>query len=370
MAETSDNLLDCFRVVRDPRIERTKKHPLESILFIAICGVICGAESFTEIEQFAHEKQEWLQRYVRLPHGIPSHDTLGRVFALLDPAEFQDCFLRWIRSLYQPSAGEVIAVDGKTLRRAHGGGLEVLHVVQAWASENHLMLGALKSEGGRNEILTIPKLLKLLDLKGAIVTLDAMGTQVEIARALKAKQADYVMSLKGNQEWLHEKVKACWKDEKFKREADHYEVREQGHGRMEQRRYWMSSQIPAWPLRPDWIGLFQSIGMVESSRTLQERTTHERRYYVSSLPADAKELAKAVRGHWGIENGLHWVLDIAFREDECRVRIGHAAENFALLRRLAVNLLKRETSVKIGIKAKRMKAGWGTAYLEKVLWSH
>lgn len=370
MMDSSENLLDHFRIVRDPRIERTKKHPLESILFIAICGVICGAESFTEIEQFAHEKEGWLKRYVRLPNGIPSHDTLGRVFALLDPHEFQECFLSWIRSIYERTPGQVIAIDGKTLRRAHGAGLQALHVVQAWASEDHLMLGALKSEGGRNEILTIPKLLKLLDLKGAIVTLDAMGTQVEIAREIAAKQADYVMSLKGNQGLLHRGVKALWKDKEFQQAADRYEVVERGHGRIERRCYSMSSEIDGLQSTTHWAGLFKSVGVVESSRTIQDRTTRERRYYLSSLPADARELAKAVRNHWKIENQLHWVLDIAFREDECRVRVGHAAENFALLRRLAVNLLKRETGTKIGVKAKRMKAGWGSAYLEKVLWAN
>lgn len=371
MAESSKDFLECFRVVRDPRIERTKKHPLESILFLAVCGVIAGAESFTEIEQFGEEKKEWLKRYVNLPHGIPSHDTLGRVFALLDPNEFQACFLEWIRSLYQPMNGEVIAIDGKTLRRSHhgGNGIEALHVVHAWASENHLMLGAVKSEAGLNEILTIPKLLKFLDLKRAIVTLDAMGTQVDVAKALLAKKADYVMSLKGNQGLLHDRAKACWADPVFKQKADHYEVTEKGHGRLEQRRYWMSSKMEA--LEPThWSGLLKSIGMVESRRTIGEETTTEERFYISSLSPDAKELAKAVRSHWTIENGLHWVLDVAFREDECRVRVGHAAENFALVRRLAVNLLKRETSTKIGIKAKRMKAGWGTAYLEKVLWAH
>lgn len=365
----AEDFFSHFRIVRDPRIERTKKHPLESILFIAMCGVICGADSWIEIEQFGEDKEEWLRRYIDLPHGIPSHDTFGRVFALLDPEEFQKCFLSWVRSIYQRTQREVIAIDGKTLRRSHDrrNGIEALHLVHAWASENHLMLGAVKAEGDSNEIPAIPKLLKLLELKGAIVTLDAMGTQREIAQGIVERKADYVMALKGNQGLLHEDVRLYWEDEALRKEADCYEVVEKGHGRIEQRKYWMSSEIDWLEPKADWAGL-KSIGMVEAQRTVEGQTTMEQRYYLSSLKADARELAKAVRSHWTIENGLHWVLDIAFREDECRVRQGHAAQNFALLRRLAVNLLKKETAAKVGIKAKRLKAGWGSAYLEKVLW--
>lgn len=367
----ADNFFSHFQIVRDPRIERTKKHPLESILFIAMCGVICGADSWIEIEQFGEDKEEWLRRYIELPHGIPSHDTFGRVFALLDPEEFQKCFLSWIRSIYQRTCREVIAIDGKTLRRSHDrhNGIEALHLVQAWASENHLMLGAVRTEEGSNEIPAIPKLLKLLELKGAIVTLDAMGTQQEIAREIVERKADYVMALKGNQGLLHEDVKTYWADEKLQHKADCYKVVEKGHGRIEQRTYWMTTDVDWLEPKGQWRGL-RSIGMVEAQRTVGEQTTTERRYYLSSLKADARELAKAVRSHWTIENSLHWVLDIAFREDECRVRQGYAAENFALLRRLAVNLLKKETAAKVGIKAKRLKAGWGSAYLEKVLWGN
>ena len=367
----AEDFFSHFQIVRDPRIERTKKHPLESILFIAICGVICGADSWIEIAQFGEDKEEWLRRYVELPHGIPSHDTFGRVFALVDPEEFQTCFLSWIRSFYRQTSREVIAIDGKTLRRSHdrSNGVEALHLVHAWASENHLMLGAVKTEGDSNEIPAIPKLLKLLDLKGAIVTLDAMGTQTEIAHKIVEKKADYVMALKGNQGLLHEDVQTYWADEKLRQAADCYEVVEKGHGRIEQRRYWMTTDVDWLEPKADWSGL-RSIGMVEAQRTIEGQTTMERRYYLSSLKADARELAKAIRSHWTIENGLHWVLDIAFREDECRVRIGHAAQNFALLRRIAVNLLKKDTATKVGIKAKRLKAGWGSAYLEKILWGN
>jgi predicted transposase YbfD/YdcC len=367
----AEDFFSHFQIIRDPRIERTKKHPLESILFLAICAVICGADHWSEIEQFGEDKEDWLRRYVELPHGIPSHDTIGRVFALLDPEEFQKCFTNWIRSIFHCTQGQVIAIDGKTLRRSHdrSKGMGALHLVQAWASENHLMLGAVKTEGDSNEIPAIPELLKILDLKGAIVTLDAMGTQTEVAEKIVEKGADYVMSLKGNHGLLHEDVRTYWADEKLLAEADSYEVVEKGHGRIEQRRYWMTNDVDWLETEADWSGL-RSMGMVEAQRTVEGQATTERRYYLSSLKADARELAKAIRSHWGIENGLHWVLDIAFREDECRVRMGHAAQNFALLRRLAVNLLKQEKGAKVGIKGKRLKAGWGSAYLEKVLWGH
>ena len=368
MAQDANDFITHFSIIRDPRMDRTKRHPLNTIVFTALCAVIAGAEHWTEVAQFAKEKQAWLSQYVDFPHGIPSHDTYGRFFALLNPKEFDKCFLSWVRSIYKKSQGEVIALDGKTVRRSHDrtNAKEALHLVHAWSSENHMLLGQVETDTKSNEITAIPKLLKMLDLKGCIVTIDAMGCQKTIAGEITGQGGDYAFSLKGNQETIHEEVKLYWQDEKLKQEADHYETVEKGHGRMEKRSYRITSDIEWMDAKPDWAKL-KSIGMVESERTIGEESSIECRFYLTSLDADAKEFARAVREHWGVENGLHYVLDISFREDECRVRQGHAAQNFALLRRLALNLLKRDRTSKVGIKARRLKAGWSTHYLESVL---
>lgn len=368
MEETAGGFFNYFKVIRDPRVERTKKHRLESLLFIAVCGVVCGAESWTEIQEFGEEKREWLSRYVDLTHGIPSHDTFGRVFALLDSKKFQESFLEWIESVHQKTQGRIVAIDGKSLRRSHDRAKdkEALHLVHAWASENHMLLGEVKTDVKSNEITAIPELLKLLDLHGAIVTIDAMGTQREIVGDIVSKGGDYVIALKGNQRVFHEEVKQYWEDSELRKQADYYKTTEKDHGRLEERCYWSTEDLSWFQDKSQWTGLC-SIGCVESKRTIQGETSLERRYYLSSLKQDAKELARAVRAHWAIENNLHWVLDVVFREDESRVRIGHAAENFALLRRMALQLLKRDTISKVGLKARRLKAGWSNAYLESVL---
>jgi predicted transposase YbfD/YdcC len=368
MPEDTSDFITHFSIIRDPRIERTKRHPLNTIVFTALCAVIAGAEHWTEVEQFTQEKQTWLSQYVDFPHGVASHDTYGRFFALLNPKEFNESFLRWVRSIHTKSQGEIIAIDGKTARRSHDrtNAKEALHLVHAWASENHMLLGQVETDTKSNEITAIPKLLKMLDLKGCIVTLDAMGCQKAIAKQITDQGGDYVFSLKGNQETIHEEVKLYWQDEVLKQEADHYETVEKGHGRIEKRGYWITSDIAWMDAKSEWPKL-KSIGLVESERTIGEESSVERRCYLTSLEADAKEFARAVREHWGVENGLHYVLDISFREDECRVRQGHAAQNFALLRRLALNLLKKDKASKVGIKARRLKAGWSTHYLESVL---
>ena len=368
MEETANDFISHFSIIRDPRIDRTKRHPLNTIVFTAVCAVIAGAEHWTEVEQFAKDKQTWLSQYVDFPHGIPSHDTYGRFFAILNPKEFEKSFLSWVRSIHKKSQGEVIALDGKTLRRSHdhAHAREALHLVHAWASENHMLLGQVETDAKSNEITAIPRLLKMLDLKGCIVTIDAMGCQKTIAKAITSQGGDYVFSLKGNQETLHEEVKLYWQDETLKQDANHYETVEKGHGRIEKRRYWITSDIEWMEVKPEWAKL-KSIGMVESERTLGEESSVDRRCYLTSLDANAKEFARAVRGHWGVENGLHWTLDIAFREDECRVRQGYAARNFALLRRLALNLLKRDRTAKVGVKARRLKAGWNHEYMERIL---
>jgi len=368
MEGNDGDFINYFSIIRDPRIDRTKRHPLQTILFTAICAVISGAEHWVEMEQFAKEKQAWLSQYVDFPHGIPSHDTFGRVFALLNSKEFQRGFLNWTEVIHTKTEGEVIAIDGKTIRRSHdrSNGKEALHLVHAWASENHVLLGEIETDTKSNEITAIPKLLKLLDVKGCIVTIDAMGCQKKIAAEIIQQGGDYVLALKGNQETLHEEVKLYWKDETLKQEAAVYETVEKDHGRIEKRTYRITSDIDWMDAKSEWTNL-KSIGMVESERIIAEQSGTEQRYYLTSLEANAEEFARAVRAHWGVENGLHWVLDICFREDECRVRQGHAAENFALLRRMALNLLKTDKTSKVGIKARRLKAGWSTRYLESVL---
>jgi len=365
------NLFEHIRVISDPRAEKNKQHPLETIVFISICAVICGAEGWVDLQRYGELKKEWLSKYVDLRHGVPSHDTFGRFFALLDPKSFQEGFLGWIRSISEKTVGRVVSLDGKSIRRSHdrSKGKEALHLVHAWASENHLLLGEIKTDAKSNEITAIPELLKLLDLHGAIVTIDAMGTQKEIVGEITGKSGDYVLALKGNHGVFHEEVEAYWEDAQLRKEADDYETTEKGHGRLEQRRHWNTEDLDWFRDKAKWPGL-KSIGCVESERTIQGQTSVERRYYLSSLQANAQELARVVRAHWSIENNLHWVLDVVFREDESRIRIGHAAENFALLRRMALGLIKKESTSKASLKGKRFSAALSDAYLEKILFQN
>ena len=369
MASPHSDFLHHFSVIRDPRIDRTKLHPLNNILFIALCAVISGAESWGEMETFGENKKVWLSKYLDLAHGIPSHDTFARVFAQLDPREFQKGFLSWIQSVYQKTQGEIISIDGKTLRRSHDASKaqEPLHLISAWADANHLVLGQLKSEGKTNEILSIPKLLDILDLTGCIVTLDAMGTQKEIARKIQDKKADYVLALKANHGLLPQDVQHYWLDPSLPAsEYDLYETTEKDHGRIEIRRYKITSAISWLQPRTDWAGL-KSIGIVESQRIFKNHSTTETRFFLTTLKSNAKEFAKAVRAHWEIENTLHWSLDVCFREDQSRARIKFSAENFAALRRLALNILKKETSSKSSLNVKRLQAALNDAYLDSLL---
>ena len=370
MAATSqEGLIGYLSVIKDPRIDRTKRHSLVSVLFIGICAVLCGAESWEQMEDFGNERKEWLGQYVALPQGIPSHDTFGRVFAQIDSKAFQDSFLGWINLVSLKMPGQIIAIDGKTLRRSHdhSKGKEALHLVSAWACANHLVLGQVQTDEKSNEITAIPELLKLLDLCGSIVTVDAMGTQKEIAEEIQNKKADYVMALKGNQGLLHEDVRQYWEDPQLpETEYQSFETADKGHGRMEIRRYKISDQIEWLEPKAKWKGL-KSVGMVESERIIRGQTTNECRYYLSSLKADAKEFARAVREHWRIENQLHWSLDVSFREDQCRVRIQRAAENFALLRRMALHILKQDKTQNKSINRKRWLAAMNTNYLQTLL---
>jgi predicted transposase YbfD/YdcC len=346
---------------------------LTDVLTLAICGVICGADSWTEVAQFGRAKEAWFKTFLSLPHGIPSHDTFGRVFAALDPAGFERCFQDWMQALVQKSHGRLIAVDGKTLRRSfeHAWQRTAIHMVSAFSSANSLTFGQLTTEAKSNEITAIPRLLKLLDLKGAIITIDAMGCQKEIARQIVEQGGDYVLAVKENQPTLHQKVKAlmdeAWLEGFAGMRHDGFKQTEGDHGRIETRQVWCTPEVHWIKESQEWPGL-RSLVAIESTRTVGVQTTIERRYYISSLEGtDARAMAAIVRGHWSIENQLHWSLDMAFREDESRIRRGHAAENFSRLRRIALNLLKREKTNKVGIKAKRLRAGWDHDYLLRVL---
>lgn len=372
-ASHAATILAYFDELNDPRVRRTRKHALEDMLVIAICAVICGADGWTDVEAFGRAKHAWLKTFLELPNGIPSHDTFGRLFARLDPAQFKTCFLRWIEAVRTQTSGQIVAIDGKVSRHSfdRAAGLGPLHTVSAWALENRLVLGQVKTDQKSNEITAIPELLDLLDLSGCIVTIDAMGCQKTIAQQLVGKGADYVLALKRNQDSMYRHVGAFfeWAETKAFAGVTYatFETDDTGHGRTEHRHYVLSTDVAWLPKSKAWKGL-HSIGMVESERTEQGKTSNERRFFLSSLSSlDAEQFARAVRGHWGIENSLHWVLDIAFRDDESRVRVGHAAENLEVLRHLALSLLTQETSEKRGIKGKRLTAGWDDAYLVKVL---
>lgn len=372
------SLIEHFQDLPDPRVERTKDHDLIDILVIAICTLLCAGESFNDMEDFGHAKEDWFKTFLTLRNGIPSHDTFNRLFAALDPQAFLDCFVRWTQSLRAAVAQEIVALDGKALRRALNGDQSVKYVVSAWAEENGLVLGQLKVADKSNEITALPELLRALELSGCIVTLDAMGTQKKIAKEIIEADADYVLALKGNHETVHEEVKsfleAAVAEKKSKplrlsKAAANLAVREtveKDHGRLETRRYYQSAELDWFADQPKWEGL-KTVGMVEAIRETGAHRTVERRYYLSSLPLGVETFARAVRRHWGIENKLHWVLDVQMREDQSRARAGYAAENLATLRRLALNLLKREKTKRRGIKGKQLNASWDHAYLLRLL---
>jgi predicted transposase YbfD/YdcC len=361
--------------LKDPRIERNKRHTLIDILCVAICALVSGADNFTEIEEFGKAKIAWLREFLELPNGIPSHDTFGNVFARLCPTQFKECFLTWVRAVFEVTQGQVIAIDGKRLRRSHdrSRGKAAIHMVSAWACANRLVLGQVKTDEKSNEITAIPELLRILELKGCIVTIDAMGTQTAVADQIIAQEGDYVLALKGNQSSLHDEVKAFFADPELARDSDltvhSHETTDGGeHGRVEIRRYRCTSDISWLDENGRWRGL-QSICAVESERHIGDEIHREVRHFIGSIPADPKLWADTVRAHWAIENTLHWRLDVAFREDESRVRKGHADENLAILRHVALNLLTQEKSNKRGTQTKRRRAGWDDAYRLKVLTS-
>lgn len=369
----SKNIVDHFGDVPDPR-EDNRRHLLLDIIAIVICASICGAQKWDDIEAFGRAKEAWLRRFLTLPHGIPSHDTIARVFSRLDPEALNERFVAWVSAINPKYEREEVNIDGKTLRRSHDGanGKSAIHMVSAWANRAGLTLAQVKVAEKSNEITAIPELLKMLELSGCVVTIDAIGTQPDIAEQIVDGEADYVLALKGNKSLHHEQVKLFFDQIETDHETaalcDYHKTVNKDHGRIEIRECWATDDLSWLEGRERFKGL-SSICVVKSQRTIGEQTGTRYLYYISSLPADAKQLAHLVRAHWGIENSLHWVLDLAFREDECRKRKDNSAENFAILRHITLNLLKQEKTCKRSIAGKRLLAGWDTGYMEKVLFS-
>ena len=364
-------LCDHFSELTEPRSGKVT-HPLLNIVTIAVCAVICGADDFVAIAEFGRVKRKWLAKFLDLTNGIPSHDRFNQVLAAIRPAEFEKCLLSWISGLHEITAGQIVAIDGKTLRRSYdrGSSKSAIHMVSAWASANHISLGQVVVDEKSNEITAIPKLLQMLEIKGSLVTIDAMGCQVQIAQKIVDQQADYVLATKGNQPTLFNGVVNHFAthlaDPNVFKGRGFHRTTEKAHGRETEREYFVCAVPDDLPDRSRWPKL-KAIGMTVN-RTLRDgKETIEGRYYILSRKLTAKQFAEAVRTHWSIENNLHWQLDVTFGEDQCRLRKGHADTNVSLLRRHALSLLKNERTAKVGIKNKRLSAGWNEDYLLKVL---
>jgi predicted transposase YbfD/YdcC len=376
-AKEQSHLVAALAAVPDPRRQcKNLRHPLVDVLVVGFCGVLCGCDDFVEIETFGRKKADFFRRFLELPEGIPSHDTFRRVFQAVCPQALQRCLIQWLQGVRQaaPAAGGVIAIDGKALRRTfdRGQGLGALHLVSAWATANGLTLGQVAVGADSNEVTAIPRLIELLDLKGCVVTIDAAGCQKEIAAQIVAKEADYVLALKENQPTLYEQVSDYFleqlEEEGPERKLRHHREVEEGHGRSETRETFVASATKAMVASGAWLGLATVVLVIR--RCVDHATgksSDEVRYFISSLPARVKRLAGAVRQHWGIENGLHWVLDVAFNEDRMRQRDRNGVENLALLNRLAVSVLRQDKTVKAGVRCKRKAAGWDDTYLLHLL---
>lgn len=369
------SLITHFSILPDPRVDRTKRYPLIEIIFLVVTAVISGCEGWKQIKDFGDMKLDWLRKFLPYADGIPVDDTIARVMRKLDTKAFQGCFIGWMKSVSEATEGTVIPIDGKTLRRSHDGksGKTAIHMVSAWSSENGVVLGQEKTAEKSNEITAIPELLEVLELKGCIVTLDAMGCQTEIAKKIVKKKADYVLALKGNQNNLYEAVKDFFEhaqEQKFTHVAHtYYEEYDKGHGRIEYRQCWaLNPKISeaSFPPLASWINL-NSIVMVKSRRELKDKVTEDTRFYIASLEPDAKKLFSAIRQHWGIENALHWTLDMTFREDESRIRKEAAPENFAIMRHIALNLIKGDVSMKASVKRKRLMAALNDDFRETLI---
>lgn len=367
----SARLQDHFAELTDPR-RRKVTYPLINVVVIAVCAVICGADDFVAIAEFGEKKRQWFAQFLDLRNGIPSHDRFNAILAAIKPAEFEKCLLSWITALQEITDGQVIAIDGKTLRRSFdtASSKSAIHMVSAWATANQISLGQVVVDAKSNEITAIPKLLQMLEISGCLVTIDAMGCQTEIARQIVAGGADFVLHVKGNQPTLQQGLETFFDDhleDDFARtKVRRYETEEKGHGREEERYYYICPVPDDLPDRSRWANL-KAIGIAISSTQRDGKDCNEVRYYILSKYLSGRRFAEAVRGHWGIENRLHWQLDVTFQEDQCRIRKGRADVNFSSLRRTALSLLKNESSLKVGIKNKRLTAGWDESYLEKVL---
>jgi predicted transposase YbfD/YdcC len=362
-------IADYFADLPDPRLDRQKQHQLLDIIVVAVCAILCGADTWVDVEKFGRAKLEWFKKFLKLSNDIPSHDTFGRVFALLDPDEFGACFGAWMAAACAQLGLEQVAIDGKTMRGSRGPQGTAAHIVSAFATANGITLGQRAVDEKSNEITAIPELLKVLDIAGALVTIDAMGCQTKIAEQVRTNGADYLLAVKENQPTLHDDIHQ-FVTEALARgyeniEHDFCQDRERSHGRDEFRAcYVFAAKDVVKDIAP-WRDLV-SVVMIVSERTVNGKATSESRYYISSRQASAEAFARGVRNHWGIENGLHWTLDMSFGDDASRVRTGHGPENFALLRRLALAVLK-QSGGKDSIRGKRLIAGWDNNYLEQLL---
>jgi predicted transposase YbfD/YdcC len=366
--------LDHFRPflsIHDPRLDRKKLHKLIDILVITLCAVLCNVDDWEHIAEFGEANEEWFKRFLTLENGIPSHDTFGRVFSLINPVEFEKSFLEWMKLLYQVTEGEIVAIDGKSIKGTYDKklGKVAVHLVSAFATRHGVTLGQVKTEEKSNEITAIPKLLELLNLKNCLVTTDALGCQKEITKKIIAGKSNYILGLKGNQGGFYDDIK-LYVDSEFDKEKSNgsmniYETIEKDHGRIESRRYWVTDQIEWLENKSEWSGL-KSIGVVESERENGEKKSIERRYFICSVKAETRKFSEAIRCHWHIENKLHWVLDVTFNEDGNRTRNIGAAENLAIMRRIALNAIRQDES-KGSLKTKMLRAGWNKEYLVKIL---
>jgi predicted transposase YbfD/YdcC len=372
MARPDLNIRTHFADLKDPRLERTRLHNLMDILVIALCAVISGADGWLDIAAYGVAKYEWLQTFLELPNGIPSHDTFRRVFCLLEPAAFLECFQGWIEALSEELGIKRIAIDGKSLRRSfdRASGKAALHLVSAWATEQHLVLGQVAVDCKSNEITAMPKLLELLDISGAIVTIDAMGCQKDIAAKVRQGGGDYVLSVKDNQPHLLEDIQLCFEkglDTAFaEMEHSYHEESYQGHGRVETHTVYTIVNPEGLRDWQQWKDLRTITLLISQRQEVDKELTEEVRYYIGSKAAKAKAYASYIRGHWGIENGQHWVLDVCFQEDQSRMRADHSPENMALLRRLALSLLKQHSSTG-SVRGKRLQSGWNDQFLAEIL---
>lgn len=361
-----------FGGMDDPRVDRTKKHDLLEVLVVTLCAVICGADSCVDVEIFGKARLDLFRTFLELPNGIPSHDTIGRILAALDPDELAKGFAAWVAWLCEDLAGEIIPIDGKTLRRSYdrAKGKSSVHLVSAWASQTGLSLGQVAVDDKSNEITAIPRLLKILNIRGATITLDAMGCQTQIAEQIIQQEGDYVLAVKGNQEKLYEEVKRVMEEVRQPINEAHvgyFESTEKGHGRIETRKVWSTDRVDWMHEKDRWTGL-AGVTLVESQRTIGQVTSTEHRYYITSHKGtNAGYMAHAIRSHWAIENTQHWTLDMVFNEDGSRIRMQNADQNMALFRKMALNLIKQEKSTKASVNSKRNRAAWEINYLFTVL---